>query len=223
MPSIQYDEVAQANYALHLGNRALNNNALRHYFDGCFQQVIDEAGCYPAWVCINCVKEGDASASFGNRPRRCPLCKSDKVFEVATFQSRAPVVGGAFESAVRHLLTTRFELPAVSTPGNTVTHDIEVTPRVAIETKGSPSQLLNPDGTITKFSRPGLERSDTLKKAQANARNFRHGNSRAEFYIVSNAVPTHLEGRRYDDITGIFNITQANRLDSLVAEIRAAI
>ncbi len=223
MPSIRYEEVAQTNYALHLGKRVLNNNALRHYFDSCFQQVIDEAGCYPAWVCMNCVGEGEASASFGNRPKRCPLCKSDRVFEVATFQSRAPVVGNAFEGAVRHLLTTRFELPAVPTPGNTITHDIEVTPRVAIETKGSPRQLLNPDGSVTRFNRPGLERTDTRKKAEANARNFRRGNKDAKFYIVSNAVPNDLEGRRYDDITGIFTITQANRLNALVEEIRAAI
>ncbi len=223
MAIVQYDQVAQTNYASFLGGQEWNNNALRHYFDGCFQQAIDEVGCYPAWVCIGCAKEGGASACFGSRPRYCPLCQSDRVFEVATFQSRAPVVGGVFESAVRYLLTTRFELPARPTPGNTVTHDIEVTPRVVIESKGSPRRLLNPDRSVTTLARPGLERSDTWKKAQANARNFRRQNRDIPFYIVSNAVPPQLVGYRSDDISGIFNLTQANRVDSLIEEIRSAI
>jgi len=222
MAAIQYDGIAQVNYTAFLAGE-LNNNALRHYFDGCFQQAIENAGCYPAWACIACLQEGQSTAKFGNQPARCPVCASDKVFAIATFQSRAPVVGNAFESAVRHLLTTRFELPAAPTPGNTITHDIEVTPKVAIETKGSPRRLQNPDKTITNIARPGLERSDTWKKAQANARNFRRQNRDTPFYIVSNAVPAQLVGYRSDDISGIFNIVQANRLNSLVEEIRAAI
>ncbi len=218
MATIQYDAMAQGNYVLHLGGGELSNNSLRHYFDGCFQQAIDEAGCYPAWACMACIERG-----YGNRPRRCPTCNSLKVFEVATFQGRAPVVGGVFESAVRYLLTTRFELPAVSTPGNTITHDIEVTPRIAIETKGSPRRLLNPDHTTTSLQRPGLERSDTWKKAQANAQNFRRLNPDSPFYVVTNALPPALMGYRSYDVTGIFNITQADRVASLVAEIQLAI
>ena len=119
-------------------------------------------------------------------------------------------------------MVTKFELPAVPTPGNTNTLDIEVTPRVAIETKGSPRQLLNPDKTVTRFNRPGLERSDTWKKAQANALKFRCQNREAPFYIISNAVPGSLVGYRSDEISGIFDITQVNRVNSLVAEINAA-
>ena len=223
MPPIPYDEVAQANYALHLGNRALNNNALRHYFDGCFQQAIDTVACYPAWACVACIGGGTTSAAFGNLPRKCPTCGSRRVFEVATFQGRSSIVGKVFEAAVRHILSTRFELPVAFTPGNTNTHDLEVTSRVAIETKGSPRLVQNPDDTVTTIQRPGLERSDTWKKAQANALKFRRQNRNSPFFIVSNAVPSDLVGYRSDEITGIFNITQANRLDSLVAEIRAAI
>ena len=132
-------------------------------------------------------------------------------------------VGSAFEQAVIYLLKTRFELPAVSTPGNTRTHDIEVTNRIAIESKGSPGRLLNPARTVTELSRPGLERSDTWKKAQANARNFRAQNRNAPFFIVSNAVPSTLVGYRSDDITGIFNVTLVSRVDALISEINAAI
>ncbi len=223
MPAIRYDDIAAANYLRFIENRRLTNDRLRHYFNACFQDAIDEAGCYPAWACVACIGNGTATAEFGNTPNRCPTCESPKVFEVATFQSRASVVGNAFERAVRHLLATRFEMPAVPTPGNTRTHDIEVTSRIAIETKGSPSQLLNPNNTITRLSRPGLDRSDTWKKAQANAHNFRAHNKTAPFFIVSNSVPSDLVGFRSDDITGIFNIMQANRVKSLVDEINAAL
>ena len=222
MPPIQHEEVVQANYA-HIGNGPLTNGRLQNYFNGCFQQVIDEAACYPAWACVACIGGGTTTAEFGNLPQRCPICNSRRVFEVATFQGRASIVGKVFESAVRYLLLTRFELPAEPTPGNTNTHDVEVTPRIAIETKGSPRYVQNPDNTVTTIARPGLERSDTWKKAQANARNFRRHNQTAPFYIVTNALPANLVGYRSDDISGIFNITQANRVNSLVAEIRAAI
>lgn len=222
MPPIPYDDIVQTNYA-HLGGQHLSNNRLQNYFNGCFQQVIDTMACYPAWACVACIGDGTTTAEFGNLPKQCPGCGSRRVFEVATFQGRASIVGKVFEIAVRYLLTTRFELPAVPTPGNTNTHDVEVTSKVAIETKGSPRYVQNPDNTVTTIARPGLERSDTWKKAQANALKYRRQNKNSPFFIVSNAVPSGLVGYRSDEITGIFNITQANRLDSLVAEIRAAI
>lgn len=222
MPSIPYDEIVHTNYA-HIAIQELTNGRLQNYFNGCFQQVIDTVSCYPAWACVSCIGGGTTTAEFGNLPRECPVCGSRRVFEVATFQGRASIVGKVFELAVRYLLSTRFELPALPTPGNTNTHDVEVTPRVAIETKGSPRYVQNPDYSVTTIARPGLERSDTWKKAQANALKFRRQNKNAPFFIVSNAVPSDLVGYRSDEITGIFNISQANRLDSLVAEIRGAI
>ena len=221
MPSTLYDDIAAANYRQFIGERALTNERLRHYFEASFQGAIDAMGCYPAWACIACIANGAATAQFGNAPQRCPMCEAAKVFEIATFQSRASVVGSVFESAVRHLLITKFELPAVSTPGNTRTHDIEITS--AIETKGSPRQVQNPDHTVSALSRPGLERSDTWKKAQANTTNYRRNNRTRPFFIVSNAVPADLVGYRSDDITGIFNITLASRVDALVSEINAAL
>lgn len=221
MPPIPYDEIVQTNYSPLCGQQ-LTNGRLQSYFNGCFQQSIDTATCYPAWACLSCMGGGTTTAEFGNLPQECPICDSRRVFEIATFQSRASIVGKVFETAVRHLLSTRFELPALPTPGNTNTHDVEVTPKIAIETKGSPRYVQNPDNTVTTIARPGLERSDTWKKAQANARNFRRHNQSVPFFVVSNAVPSNLVGYRSDDITGIFNVGQANRLLALVDEIRVA-
>lgn len=224
MPNTKYDDIAAANYASHFGGNAdLTNARLQNYFNGCFQQAIEEAGCYQAWACLGCAREENGKIGFGNRPRRCTQCGSRQVFYVATFQGRAPVVGSAFESAVLKLLTTRFELPVTRTPGNTNTHDLEISNRMAIETKGSPRHLDNPDGSVTTLHRPGMERTDTEKKAFANGRRYRSQNRNSPFFIVTNALPKRLEGYRGEDVTGIFNITQANRTESLVAEINAAL
>ncbi len=219
MLNTPYDDFTPMLYQQFVGDAVLSNARLRNYFDACFQQAIDDAGCYPAWACIGCLSDGQATNAFGERPSKCPKCESRKCFQIATFQSRAPLVGRAFERAVLHLLRMRFELPAEPTPGNTRTHDIEVTHRIAIESKGSPRSVQNPDGSIIKLGRPGLERSDTWKKAQSNAHTFRERNRGAPFYIVSNAVPHDLVGYRSDDITGIFNLTHADRMQAFVREI----
>ena len=223
MPNTRYDAIAAANYAEFIGMRRLSNDALRHYFDACFQQAVDEVGCYQAWACLDCAREDNGKVGFGERPRQCTQCGSRQVYEVATFQGRAPVVGSVFESAVLELLATRFELPVTRTPGNTNTHDLEISNRMAIETKGSPRHLSNPDGSVTTLHRPGMERTDTEKKAFANGRRYRSQNRNSPFFIVTNALPKRLDGYRGDDVTGIFNITQANRAESLVAEINAAL
>ena len=225
MPNTLYDDIAISNFRQYIGNRALSNSRLRDYFNACFQKSIDHHRCYTVWVCVNCIDlaQNKTTAGYGEIPKHCSQCLSSKIFQVATFQSRASVVGNAFESAVIHLLNLRFELPVAKTPGNTNTHDIEITGRrVAIEAKGSPREIRNPDNSVTQLDRPGLERSDTWKKAQANAKNFRSKNKETPFFIVSNAVPTELVGYRSDDITGIFNIAQSARVDSLVSEINAA-
>lgn len=223
MPNTRYDDIAAANYAEFIGARRLTNDTLRNYFEACFQQAVAEAGCYQAWACLACAQEDNGKVGFGERPRRCTQCGSRQVFEVATFQGRAPVVGSVFESAVLELLSTRFELPVTRTPGNTNTHDLEISNRMAIETKGSPRHLDNPDGSVTTLHRPGMERTDTEKKAFANGRRYRSQNRNSPFFIVTNALPKRLEGYRGEDVTGIFNITQANRTESLVAEINAAL
>ena len=153
MPPIQYDAIARDNY-FHIGNRELTNGRLQDYFNGCFQQAIDSVACYPAWACVACIGGGTTTAEFGNMPRYCPVCKSRQVFEIATFQGRASIVGKVFESAVRYLLTTGFELPAVSTPGNTNTHDIEVTPRLRLRPRVRPATCKTPTPPLPRFTAP---------------------------------------------------------------------
>jgi len=113
----------------------------------------------------------------------------------------------------------RFHIPLVATPGNTRTHDFEVAADVAIEVKGSPSVIRNPDGTVTKLGRPGLERSDTRKKAFDNARTHRQRRPDSLFFIVSNAVPVDLVGYRSRDVSAVFDATKIQRIDALATEI----
>lgn len=67
--------------------------------------------------------------------------------------------------------------------------------------------------------RPGLMRSDTLKKAVANARNFRRGHRSGHFYVVTNALPSGLVGIREDDVSGYFDLTKTARVREFASEI----
>jgi hypothetical protein len=116
-------------------------------------------------------------------------------------------------------MTIYFRLPLTYTPGNTRTHDLEVTPEIAIEAKGSPSRVTNPNGTFTHLGRPGMERSDTHKKAFDNAHTYRERNRDGLFFIVSNVVPPDLVGYRSDNVNGIFDVTKLERLQAMMIEI----
>ena len=74
-----FDEIANANYYQFIGKRALTDIRLQNYFNSCFQHAIDEAGCYPAWVCLQCVATNNPTAKFGNKPDKCPDCRSARV------------------------------------------------------------------------------------------------------------------------------------------------
>ncbi len=200
--------------------RTINNTQLRDYFNTCFQDSIDHYGLYQCWACINCLRNGNTSQAWGNPPSRCPHCNSSNVYEIATFQGRSSVVGNAFATAFSYLMNTHFNLPITPTPGNTRTHDFEVTADVAIETKGSPSTVTNPDNTLTILGRPGMERSDTRKKAFENARTYRQRNSTGLFFIASNAIPSDLIGYRNRDVSAVFDVTKLDRLQTMMVEIQ---
>jgi len=117
-------------------------------------------------------------------------------------------------------MQTFYQLPLVPTPGNTRTHDFEVTVDIAIETKGSPNRVVNPDGTITSLGRPGMERSDTRKKAFDNARTYRQRNPTGLFFVVSNEIPSDLVGYRNRDVTAVFDATKVDRLEAMLSEIQ---
>ena len=110
-----------------------------------------------------------------------------------------------------------------TTKGNTRTHDFEITREVAIELKGSPSRVVNPDGTFTELDRPGLERSDTKKKAFDNARAYRQRNPDGLFFVVSNAIPPELVGYRNRDVTAVFDANKVDRIEAMISEIQGKV
>lgn len=199
---------------------SITNPRLKDYFDACFQESIDYYRAYQRWACVNCLRVGNTTQGWGKPPSRCPRCHSTTVYEIATFQARAPIVGNAFANAFAYLMMTHFRLPLVPTPGNTRTHDFEVTSEIAIETKGSPASISNPDGTLTHLGRPGMERSDTRKKAFENARTYRLRNMTGLFFVASNAIPSDLVGYRNRDVTAVFDVTKVDRLEAMMTEIQ---
>jgi hypothetical protein len=217
-----FDGIAQRQFNKILCG-AISNAHLREYFNACFQEAIDSYGAYQCWTCINCMRQGNATQGWGAPPSRCTRCRSPLVYEIATFQSRSSIVGSAFEAAFFHLIQTHYRIPLTLTPGNTRTHDFEVTGEVAIEAKGSPSKVANPNSTFTELDRPGLERSDTKKKAFDNARTYRQRNPTGLFFIVSNAVPSDLVGYRNRDVTAVFDVNKTDRIESMILEIRGKV
>ncbi len=215
---IDYDQIALDNYLFEQGG--LTNSTLRSYFDACFDTALEQSGLYPAYGCITCATLASAEIIFGEKPKNCATCGSDRVFQLATFQGRAPVYGAAFSSAVQLLFDLHFDIELLPTPQNTGTHDLEASPKIAIEVKGSARRVRLKNGATAPLDRPGLLRSDTEKKAQANARTYKQRNSSGTFFVVTNALPDRLRGIRTDDIDGYFDLTKVDRVESFAREVR---
>ena len=217
-----YDSIAIDSFSRFL-SEGVSNQGLRRYYAACFQDSIDRFAIYQSWACSSCISEARTTAGWGEKPSQCPTCALGTVYEIATFQSRSTVVGNAFGSAFFYLMRTYYRIPIVPTPGNTGTHDFEVSGGIAIEAKGSPARVLNPDRSVTRLSRPGMERSDTEKKAFANGRLYHQRNQSGYFCIVSNAVPSHLVGYRGSDVNAIFDVTKVERIEAMIEEIRGRV
>lgn len=132
-------------------------------------------------------------------------------------------MGAVFESAVRVLFERKYGLELKATPQNTRTHDLEAGRSVAIEVKGSPSRIKVPNFGTHKLARAGLLRSDTLKKATANGRQYKLANPTGTFFVLTNALPPELRGIRSQDIDAYFDITKVNRVLDFVEEVGALI
>ena len=214
-----FDSIAGETYSKFLG-ASINNARLKDYFNTCFQASIDSYGVYQCWACTNCLRLGNKTQGWGKPPSKCPECHLPSVYEIASFQARSSVVGNAFASAFSHLMQVHYRLPLIPTPGNTRTHDFEVTADIAIEAKGSAKSFINPDGSLISLDRPGMERSDTRKKAFDNAHTYKERNPNGLFFIASNIIPSDLVGYRSHDVTGVFDVTKADRLDAMMREIQ---
>ena len=215
-----YHRIAQekATEILPSGGNATNRH-LRSFIDACFAGAMEAFRLYACWVCVECLSKGKPSFGWGKSPGKCSNCGSSATYQVATFNARASVVGNAFTAAVYQLMRLQFKIPIFETPGNTTTHDFEVTSFIVAEAKGSPAHILNPDGSRLELDRPGMERSDTEKKAFANAQKFRQRNSASYFCILTNAMPPRLLNYRDDIVSGVFNVTRREEIEVFIRDI----
>lgn len=216
-----YSTIAKNNYQRIIqASSVLTNALLKTYIDTCFTDTLDQLGLYAAWCCTNCMKNDRASNGWGKHPNRCPNCGQPSAYQIATFNAWASPVGATFAAAVYFLLRCSYRLPIVETPGNTKTHDFEITSSFVIEAKGSPLQVANPDGSSYELGRPGMERSDTEKKAFANASVFKDRNPNAYFAVLTNALPPRLINYRNTKVNGIFNVTRVDQLKIFMRDVR---
>ena len=216
---LDYEQIAESHYRV--VSKRLSNATLKRYFDDCFNDAISQSGLYPAWVCMQCPPSSNGAVRYGIKPNTCPVCGTDRVFEVATFQGRAPVVGSTFRAAVQVLMRFQFELELMSTSPSTTTHGLGASLEIAIEAKGSPLSYNSPDGTVFNPHRPGLMRSDTRKKTLANARQYKLANASGTFFVVTNAMPTQWVEKRPDGVDGIFDLTDPRDVERFVSEVDA--
>ena len=200
--------------------QSATNQQLRSFIDSCFEGAMEPFRLYACWVCVECLPKGAPTFGWGKKPRKCSVCNSSNIYQVATFNAWAPVVGNVFTAAVYYLMRHQFRIPIFETPGNTTTHDFEVTSSIAVEAKGSPTHILNPDGSRYELGRPGMERTDSEKKAFANAQKFRQRNRSSYFCILTNALPPRLLNYRGDAVNGVFNVTRREEVEVFVRDLR---
>jgi len=62
-------------------------------------------------------------------------------------------------------------------------------------------------------------RTDTKKKAFANASEWHKRFPNGHFFIITNAMPNELRAWRDDKIDAIYDVTNKNQLNKLVDEI----
>ena len=214
---LDYAHIAESHYRV--VSKRLSNATLQRYFDDCFNDAIAQSGLYPAWVCMRCLPDDSGSIRYGIKPNTCPVCGTDRVFEVATFQGRAPVVGSTFRAAVQVLMRFRFELELSSPSTGTTTHGLEASSEIAIEAKGSPLSYHSPDGTVFNPQRPGLMRSDTRKKTLANARQYKLANESGAYFVATNALPKQWREQRPDAVDELFDLTEPSEVERFVSEV----
>lgn len=218
-----YRSLVNRNYKI-IENKGINDDSLKRYFDECFNDIGRMVGLYKTWICVKCLERGadklvlDQNYGWGDNPHECKVCHTH-TYEVATFQARASYVGDMFEYACLHLLTKKFSIKAARSSDQTKLYDFEVKNNVVVEAKGSPAYIVNPDGSKSKLGRPGLMRTDTKKKAFANAAEWHKRFPNGHFFIITNAIPNELRAWRDEKIDAIYDVTKANQLQRLVEEI----
>lgn len=139
---------------------------------------------------------------MGDKPKTCHIC-DQKVYEVGTFQARASYSGAVFDYACQYILNEKYGINTNPTSDSTRLYDFEIRNDIVVESKGSPKYVLNPDGTRSDLDRAGMLRSDTEKKAFANAKKWHNRFPNGSFYVITNTLPNHLRAYRNETITAI--------------------
>jgi hypothetical protein len=71
------------------------------------------------------------------------------------------------------------------------------------------------------FSTVGMQRSDTKKKAFANAKEWSMRFPKGHFFVVTNAIPNELRSYRNDIVKAVYDVTKKNQLESLISDLKA--
>lgn len=204
----------------HLLENELSDDSLGAFIQQCLGNVIADRGLWPYWFCMDCKQSG-----YGRKPQSCTHCESTNVYEVATFQGRGAVTGGVFQLAVKYIMDTYYpELGILSSEGTQFENhcDLYIPEIVGIEIKGSPAVLRLPDGNVIEFSRPGMQRTDTEKKANSNANTFKSDYKLlgydTRFYVLTNAVPSGWQ-EAHSNIDEIYDVTNASQWEEFAFDI----
>jgi hypothetical protein len=214
-----YLTIAEANYPT-IQKNGVTNDSLSKYFKDCFDGICKSNALYKCWVCVRCMELNKASFGFGDKPDICPSCGKKTTYEVATFNARASHVGEMFQWAFWLLLKNYYGIDSRPTSNTTRLYDLEIRPDVVIEAKGSPRYVINQDGSHSKLERAGMMRSDTEKKAFANAEKWNKQFPNGHFFVVTSALPNHLHGYRSNTVKAIYDITKKSQIESLIADLK---
>ncbi len=212
-------EFTASNYKKTIGKKGLSNVTLSDFFADCFSNVSALFGLYKCWICVACLAKDKYSNGWGDKPKSCPKC-GKPTYEVATFQARASHAGRAFQYACRYLLKESYQINAELTGERTPLYDFEIRPDLVIEAKGSPEFVVNPDNSQSLLVTPGMSRSDTHKKAFANATEWKRRFPNGHFFILTNSLPVKWRAYKDEKIDGIFDITKKTQLDEFVSETK---
>jgi hypothetical protein len=218
--ALPYLTVAKQNYPI-IEKNGITNDSLSRYFTESFNDICKAMALYKCWVCVRCMEHKKFSYGWGDKPDSCPVCGEKYIYEVATFQARASYVGEMFQWAFWLLLKNHCGITARPTSDVTRLYDLEIRPDIVIEAKGSPAYIINPDETHSHLDRPGMMRSDTEKKAFANAKKWNERFPSGHFFIVTNAIPNELLGYRDSTVKAIYDVTKKSQLESFIADLTA--
>lgn len=165
----------------------------------------------------------------------------DKDVDPREYQSRAAITGETFEVCLKVLFEEIYndiefikgvslDEAAMSRGGGADFAVMEEgCPKAIIEAKGTAGKLLCPDGEIVESSRPGLQRTDTVKKGVSQAYQAKSAYPNCQFYIITSHEPNGgnaskiLEMAEGDIIDSVVSIDNRNEFREMISEIKDSI